>query len=208
MNIQPVVPFSISKDWNLIERMIMPVTYQNEIFPGAGSQFGIGDTIFQTFFSPKAPTSGGVIWGIGPLLYVPTNAYLLSTNTWAAGVDFVALKQVPKPWWGGGIFTYGALVTQQWPFSGTAQITTLFLQPFIAYTLKSSLTFTLQSQASYLWTQEQWTVPILGLVSKVYKFGNQPVSLQFGVKYWPVRPVTAPQWGVVLNVALLFPTKQ
>jgi len=204
MNIQPVVPFSINKDWNLIERMIMPVVYQDEIFPGAGSQFGIGDTIFQTFFSPT-PTAGGVIWGIGPLFYVPTGAYLISTSTWAAGVDFVALKQMPKPWWGGGIFTYGALITQQWPFSGSAPITTLFMQPFLAYTLKSSLTFTLQSLTTYLWTPNQWTVPILGAVSKVYKFGNQPTSVQFGVKYYPIRPVTAPQWGVVLNITLLFP---
>ena len=30
-------------------------------------------------------------------------------------------------------------------------------------------------------------------------------SLAFGVKYYPVRPVTAPQWGVQIIVTLLFP---
>jgi len=106
MNVQPVVPFGISQDWNLIARMIMPVVYQDEIFPGAGSQFGIGDTTFEFFFSPKAPTKDGVIWGVGPLFYVPSGAYLLSTSTWGAGVDAVALKQTPKRWLGGGVFTY------------------------------------------------------------------------------------------------------
>ena len=51
-------------------------------------------------------------------------------------------------------------------------------------------------------------MPIIGSVSKVYKFGNQPMSVQFGVKYYPIHPATAPQWGVVLNITLLFPTKQ
>jgi len=100
MNIQPVVPFSISRDWNLIARMIMPVVYQDEIFPGAGSQFGIGDTAFQFFFSPKAPTKNGVIWGVGPLFIVPSGAYLLSANTWGAGVDAVVVKQVPMRYMG------------------------------------------------------------------------------------------------------------
>lgn len=56
MNIQPVVPSSLNETWNFITRMIMPVIYQNEIFPGAGSQFGLGDATFQFFFFPKAPT--------------------------------------------------------------------------------------------------------------------------------------------------------
>ena len=71
MNIQPVVPFSISRDWNLIARMIMPVVYQDEIFPGAGSQFGIGDTTFQFFFSPKAPTKERRYLGGRPVVHRP-----------------------------------------------------------------------------------------------------------------------------------------
>jgi hypothetical protein len=207
MNIQPVVPFSLNDTWNLVARMIMPVVYQNDIFPGAGSQFGIGDTNFQFFFSPKATTSSGLIWGIGPTFYVPSGMYLLSTNTWGAGLDGVVLKQAPKKWMNGGILTYGILVTQLWPFSGPAPLNSVFLQPFVAYTLKNTVTFNLQSQATYNWTQSQWTVPVIGSVSKIFKFGDQLTSLAFGLKYYPVRPVTAPQWGVQLVVTLLFPSK-
>jgi hypothetical protein len=120
-------------------------------------------------------------------------------------VDAVALRQVPKPYLGGGIFTYGALVTQLWPVSGAAPINSLYLQPFLSYTLKSSVTYTLQAQATYNWTQSQWTVPLIASVSKVYKFGGQLTSLALGVKYYPVGPVTAPQWGAQLVVTLLFP---
>ena len=41
-NVQPVIPFDISEGWNLITRTIVPVIYQDDIFPGAESQFGLG----------------------------------------------------------------------------------------------------------------------------------------------------------------------
>jgi hypothetical protein len=63
LNIQPVIPFSLNADWNLISRTILPIIYQDEIFPGSGSQFGLGDTLQSFFFSPARPTPGGWIWG-------------------------------------------------------------------------------------------------------------------------------------------------
>lgn len=33
---------------------------------------GLGDITQSLFFSPKAPTSGGLIWGVGPALLLPT----------------------------------------------------------------------------------------------------------------------------------------
>lgn len=66
LNIQPVIPFEFSRNWNLISRTILPATYQEDIFPGAGRQGGISDIVQSFFFSPKAPTSNGWIWGAGP----------------------------------------------------------------------------------------------------------------------------------------------
>src|SRR5207342_1875182 len=43
LNIQPVIPTSISQDWNLITRVIAPVVYQDDVFGSSGSQFGLGD---------------------------------------------------------------------------------------------------------------------------------------------------------------------
>ena len=57
-NIQPVVPSNLNKDWNLIARTVLPVVSQQEIFPGSGNQFGLGDTVQSFFFSPKAPVDG------------------------------------------------------------------------------------------------------------------------------------------------------
>ena len=86
MNIQPVIPFHLNEDWKLITRTIIPVTYQNDIFPGAGSQFGLGDITESMYFSPKKPTSGGVTWGVGPVLLLPTATDdLLGAKKWGAG---------------------------------------------------------------------------------------------------------------------------
>ena len=45
LEIEPVIPISIADDWNVISRTILPITYQDDIFPGAGDQFGLADTL-------------------------------------------------------------------------------------------------------------------------------------------------------------------
>jgi len=45
LNIQPVIPITLNEDWNVISRTIAPVIWQDDIFPGAGDQFGIGDVL-------------------------------------------------------------------------------------------------------------------------------------------------------------------
>ena len=94
VNVQPVIPVSISEHWNMISRTIVPIVYQEDIFPGAGSQFGTGDTLQSLFFSPKAPTTSGWIWGVGPVFYIPTASDdLLGAEKWGAGPTAVVLKQ-------------------------------------------------------------------------------------------------------------------
>jgi len=111
-NVQPVIPFEISDDWNLISRTIIPVIYQDDIFPGAGSQFGLGDINQSLFFSPKNPTSGGVIWGVGPILLLPTATdSKLGAKKWGAGPTALALT-MRGPW------TMGALGNHIWSFAG------------------------------------------------------------------------------------------
>jgi hypothetical protein len=108
LNIQPVIPISISEDWNMISRTILPIASQHDAFPGAGSQFGLGDTVQSVFFSPKALTSGGWTWGVGPVLLIPTATdNLLGGGQWGAGPTGVALRQTARGW------TYGALPRRQ-----------------------------------------------------------------------------------------------
>ena len=52
LNIQPVIPFKLTEDWNLISRMIVPLIYQPELAPGVGEVFGLGDIQQSLFLSP------------------------------------------------------------------------------------------------------------------------------------------------------------
>ncbi len=55
LNIQPVIPISINKDWNIITRTIVPVIWMPSLGEGIGSTTGIGDTVFTAFLSPANP---------------------------------------------------------------------------------------------------------------------------------------------------------
>jgi hypothetical protein len=71
LNIQPVIPFSLNADWNLISRTILPVTYLGSTADGVDSATGLGDTVQSLFFSPVMPV-GGWILGAGPVFLLPT----------------------------------------------------------------------------------------------------------------------------------------
>jgi hypothetical protein len=203
LNIQPVIPFSISKDWNLISRTISPVVSQHDIFPDAGSQFGIGDIVQSFFFSPKRPTSGGLIWGAGPVILLPTASDdLLGTKKWGIGPTGVVLKQ-DGPW------TYGALANHIWSVGGDSDrqdISNTFLQPFLSFTNKAAWSFTVNSESTYNWKSKKWAIPLNGVVSKVTRIGNQMISFAGGIRCWAKSQVTGPKkLGFRFVVTLLFP---
>ena len=203
LNIQPVVPLSIGEDWNLISRTILPVISQDDIFPGAGSQDGIGDILQSLFFSPKAPTDSGWIWGVGPVLLFPAGSDdLLTTDKWGAGPTAVALRQQ-------GPLTYGLLTNHVWSYAGEderADVNATFIQPFFFYTTKTAVSFILQTETSYDWEAEQWSVPIHLIVTKVSKLGGQMFSWGGGVRYWADSPDNGPEgFGGRVILTLLFP---
>lgn len=203
LNIQPVIPFDLNEEWNVISRTILPITYQDDIFADAGSQSGIGDVVQSLFFSPKAPTDNGWIWGVGPVFLFPTGSDdLLTADKWGAGPTAVVLKQ-------SGPLTYGALANHIWSFAGNdarSDISATFLQPFISYVTPDAWSFALQTESTYDWKAKQWSVPINVSASKVTKIGDQLVSLMGGVGYWAEGPDGGPEGlRFRVGITLLFP---
>jgi hypothetical protein len=202
LNVQPVIPASISHDWNLITRIIVPLVSQNEVVPTTGGQSGIGDTTMSLFFSPKALTESGWTWGVGPVFYLPTATDdYLGASKWGAGPTAVLLKQ--EHGW-----TYGALVNHIWSVGGSGKrdISNTFLQPFVSYTNKSLFTVTLQTETQYNWETSQWTVPIHLLGSQFFKIGEQKMTFQVGARYWATGPDGGPHgWGLRSTLTFLFP---
>jgi hypothetical protein len=202
LNVQPVIPITLSEHWNVISRTIAPLAQLSDVPPGNDTS-GLGDVFQSLFFSPKAATSGGWIWGAGPALLVPTATdELLGAEKWAVGPTAVFLKQ--EHGW-----TYGALANHVWSFAGSANradVNATYIQPFLAYTLPSLTTFTINSESTYDWEAERWSAPINLTATQLFKVGAQLQTLQFGARYWVDSPDSAAAgWGVRLTYTLVFP---
>ena len=205
VNIQPVIPFSLNDNWEIISRTILPVAWQNDIAGPSGDQFGLGDTTQSLFFSPKVPGPNGIIWGVGPAFLIPTATDdMLGGEKWGAGPTGVALKQ-EGPW------TVGILANHIWSFAGDddrSNISSTFLQPFVSYTTKDAWTFALNTESTYNWEASEWSVPINFTVSKLIVLDKQPISLMAGVRYWAETPDTGPDgFGFRTAVTFLFPKR-
>lgn len=203
LNIQPVIPVSIGQDWNAISRTIVPLVHQSDVLPSSGSQTGIGDIVQSVFFSPKAPSAGGWIWGAGPVVLLPTGSdNRLTADKWGVGPTAVVLRQ-RGPW------TYGGLTNHIWSVAGSdnrADISSTLLQPFVSYTTPTAWTTTLNTESSYDWNEDQWSVPLNLAVSKVTRIGSQLVSIGAGARYWLDGPAGGPEgFGFRLTFTLLFP---
>jgi hypothetical protein len=201
LNFQPVIPISISENWNLISRTIVPVIEQDDVVPHS-SQGGMGDVLQSAFVSPKAPGSGGIIWGLGPAFLLPTTTTMfLGAEKFGIGPTAVALKQTSG-------WTFGLLANHLVSIGGTrstSDINSTFLQPFVSYTTKSYTTFALNTESTYDWENSKWTVPMNVSVAQLLKLGGQPMQFQIGPKLYIEGPTGAPDWGIRFAYTLLFP---
>ncbi len=206
LNIQPVVPFGLNGDWNLITRTIVPVISQPAFAPDQNRKFGLGDIQFSTFYSPKKVV-GGWVWGVGAIAQLDTATdSRLGQGAWGLGPTAVALR-LGKTW------VYGALINNLWSVSteaGRSSVNQMLLQPFINYNFPSSpgryLTFAPIITAD--WKADsgnRWVVP-LGLgIGQIMRFGDQPVNLQVSAYYNVEKPDFAANWQLRLQVQFLFP---
>lgn len=202
LNIQPVMPVSIARDWNVIVRTILPVIEQGRASPDAGGAFGLGDTTQSFFFSP-AETKNGVVWAVGPAFLWPTGTNNLGARKWGAGPTFILLQQ--KSGW-----TYGMLANQIWSYAdaggpGAPEVNQLFVQPFLSWTSAKHTTFGVNSESSYNWRTRAWTVPVNFTVAQLTRVGKQPLQLTAGARVYAASPDQGPGWGLRFAATLLFP---
>jgi len=208
LNVQPVIPISMNDEWNLITRTIMPIVWQSDTAVDAsrssgltGSQSGMGNITFTAWASPKEPTESGWIWGVGPVVLLPTASDdLIGGEQWGLGPTAIVLKQ-------DGHFTYGGLANHIWSVAQDtgAPISSTFIQPFFVYG-DNGISYTLNSESTYDWEREEWSIPVNAFVSKVMKWGNQMVQVGGGVRYWASSTETGPEgWGARLQLTFVFP---
>ena len=202
LNIQPVWPFSLSDNWNLITRTIVPVVSQPGLSPGQDRITGLGDTTFTAFFSPKK--SGKWTWGVGPVILLPTGSDdRLTSDKWGAGISAVFLT-MPGNWVIGSLFSNVKSVG-----GGSGTDVNLFTwQYFINYNFDGGWYATTAPIMTANWeadSSNRWTVPIGGGFGRVMKFGKQPVNLSAQVYKNIETPDFGSDWQLRLQVQLLFP---
>lgn len=206
LNVQPVMPFTLNKDWNMIARVIMPFVNQPPIAAGLPADFGMSDVLASFFFSPS--NSAAFTWGVGPAISLPsTTQPTLGTEKWSAGPTFVILKQ--QSGW-----TVGVLANQVWSFAGNkdrADVSQMFLQPFVAYTTKTLWTLTVQSESTANWKADgadRWTIPANVLIAKLSTFGVFPASYQLGGGVFVAGPANGPTWKLRTAMTILLPRRK
>jgi hypothetical protein len=204
LNVQPVVPISLTDDWTLISRTILPIAYRDYLPVPDSDTTGLGDVTQSFFLSPKQPGPSGIIWGAGPVFQIPTATDdFLGEGKFGIGPTAVVLKQT-GPW------TVGILSNHVWSVAGESDrndVSRTFLQPFLSYAFGHGTSVTLNTESTYDWMTEQWTVPINLGVAQVFKVGDQPVSFQVGAKYYAEAPEGTPEWGIRSTLTFLFPKK-
>jgi hypothetical protein len=203
LNIQPVIPFKLTEDWNLISRTIVPLIYQPELAPGVGDVFGLGDIQQSLFLSPAKP--GKLIWGVGPILQFPTATDdSLGQGKWGAGPTAVALT-VHGPW------VLGTLINNLWSFAGESDrrdVNQMLIQPFVNYNLPHAWYVVTAPIITADWeadSDDRWTVPIGAGVGKIVRIGKLPVNAQASAYYNVERPDNAAEWQLRIQIQLLFP---
>ncbi len=148
LNIQPVVPFRLSDDWNLITRTIVPVASQFDLTGASTSESGLGDSVVTAFLSPS---KGGITWGVGPAFLIPTATDdALGSGKLGIGPSVVALRQ-------SGGWTVGGLANHLVSVAGSedrGKVNATFLNPFLVYNWRSGAGVTLNVEYTRDWEND------------------------------------------------------
>lgn len=203
LNVQPVIPISLSENWNLISRTILPVVSQSDVFPPPeDSQTGLSDVVQSLFFSPALPTKRGVIWGAGPVLLIPTATDdFLGTKKFGIGPTAVALRQ-------SGSWTIGVLANHIWSVAGDedrSDINATFFEPFIARTYGRGGTVTIVAENTQDWEGERFSGFVSAIIAQIIPISGQLVQFGVGPKLFYGDSKARADWGLRLQIVLLFP---
>jgi hypothetical protein len=203
LEIEPVIPTHLTKNWMLINRLIEPLVWQPYPNSPTGGEYGFGDFNPEFFISPRKPKK--IIWGVGPAIVAPTatNA-VLGQGKLSVGPGFVALAQ-PHHW------TLGVLTNNVWSVAGTGSrpsVNQFLLQYFINYNMKKGWYTDIAPIITANWKASSgnvWTVPVGGGLGRIMKIGYQPINMVVEFYGNVVHPSGASPWGMRVQISLLFP---
>jgi hypothetical protein len=201
LNIQPVWPFELNENLNLITRTIIPIISQP--LGANDSEFGLGDINMSLFLTSAKPKK--VITGYGLALGLPTASNdVLGFGKLTAGPSFLVLVQR-------GDWTVGTLIQNTWSIAGNSDrgdVNLLFSQIFATRNLENGWYVNSAPIITANWEASSgnlWTVPLGGGVGRLFRLGKLPVNVQAGYYYNVVTPDFGAESQFRFQVVLLFP---
>lgn len=204
LNVQPVLPLPIGKDWMILARTVVP--FVSVPLPNGRQTSGIGDILEEAFFTSSKP--GKITWGLGPVFSFPTATnFALRSGQWGMGPTAVALV-MPKQW------VMGVLVNNIWRIGGAAYgevLNTFTLQPFINYNLPRAWAISTSPLITSNWSApegQRWTTPIGVGFSKILHVGEQPLNLEMQYYHNLEHASGGGREQLRFEVAALWPTAE
>ena len=201
LNVQPVMPLDINRQWLLVARTVVP--YVNVPLPFDTRQTGIADIQEQLYFTPRK--AGRFIWGAGPIASIPTATVdVARTGQWALGPTAVGLVNIDR-------WVVGLLANNLWRIAGIdhgERVNQLTMQPFINFNIPQGWAITTSPLITADWSApdgQRWTVPIGIGLSKVTTIGRQPVNLSMQYYHNVEHPANAAANQFRFQFNLLFP---
>jgi hypothetical protein len=205
-SIQPVYPFKISEKIRLVTYTIIPFEWIPPLYPGGSSEVGLGNILFNGYFSPQEK-KGNLTYGLGPALQIPTR-----TNP-ALGSNRLSVGPSALIYYGKKDFSLGAVIQNFWSLGGTGinEVNMFNLQYIAFYNLKKA--WYIQSnaiiEANWLADQDNtWLVPIGGGLGKTFQIGKNSKLFYSGgaqVFYNVVKPDIVGDWQAILALQIIFP---
>jgi hypothetical protein len=203
LQMKPVVPFRLSKDWTLITRTIIPVIQVPDLAPGVNGTTGLGDVNLSLFLSPAKARP--IIWGVGPIISFPTaTENILGTKKLSVGPTVVVLRIQ-------GHWLFGTLVNNLFSVAGPSarrDVNQMLMQPFVNYNLRRGWYLTSSPIITANWEvkpDQRWVVPVGGGVGKIVHFGKLPVNVYTQFFRNVERPDGTSSWSARFQMQFLFP---
>jgi hypothetical protein len=206
---QPVLPVSLTSNWNLITRPVLSVFNSTPYVNRRGNLHRVtpnGDTVLVELFSPSSRLVGPWLLGAGPTFIFPTASNSrLGQNKWQIGptglLGYLGEKWIagvfPQQWWSVG-------------GPGSNTISQMNLQYFYAYFPAAGWSVGTSPNMLVNWyakkNSNKVTFPIGLNISKVVKIGPLPVKFAVQGQYMPVHPdVFGQKWNLQFGVTPVIP---
>ena len=207
--LQPVYAVDNESDWNIILRGIVPIAGLEpgvvvppigpEPRPPSGSTWGISDSIFQVFFSPKSDAAWK--WGIGPQVSLKTRTSdRVAGAGWGGGLAGVVFGGV-------GNFALGVVAMQHW---GQDDFEVATVQPIVYYNFASKPGYYLGYNNSLTYNRKassgnKWQVPLGLTFGRTLLMGNgDGLDLSIGAYDLAKSPEGGHSWQLKFGISVFF----